>query len=67
MKIPETYEEFLKLSENEIDFISKSDMSLEEAQRMMNFFDKFDLNYQKKPLTESSKPYIIKEFGDYLK
>ena len=37
MKIPETYEEFLELSENEINDISKSNMSLEDAQRMMKF------------------------------
>ena len=46
MKIPETYEKFLALSENEIDDISKSDMSLQDAQRMMKFFDRFDMDYQ---------------------
>ena len=54
MKIPETYEEFLELSENEIYDISKSDMSLEDAQRMMKFFDRFDMDYQNKPISESS-------------
>ena len=48
MKIPETYEEFLELSENEIDDISKSDMSLQDAQKMMEFFDRFDADYQNK-------------------
>ena len=52
MKIPETYEEFLALSENELDNISKSDMSLQDAQKMMKFFDRFDMDYQNKPLTE---------------
>lgn len=66
MKIPETYKEFLSLSENEIDDISKSDMSLEDAQKMMEFFDKFDIDYQNKPILESSNT-IIKKFGDYLK
>mgnify|MGYP004513359553 CR=1 FL=1 len=66
MKIPETYKEFLSLSENEIDDISKSDMSLEDAQKMMEFFDKFDVDYQNKPILESSNT-IIKKFGDYLK
>ena len=66
MKIPETYEEFLTLSENEIDDISKSDMSLQDAQRMMKFFDKFDMDYQNKPILESSN-IVVKKFGDYLK
>jgi hypothetical protein len=66
MKIPGTYEEFLALSENEIDNISKSDMSLQDAQKMMEFFDKFDADYQNKPITESANT-IIKKFGDYLK
>lgn len=66
MKIPETYEEFLTLSENEIDDISKSDMSLQDAQKMMKFFDKFDADYQNKPILESSN-IVVKKFGDYLK
>jgi hypothetical protein len=66
MKIPETYEEFLALSENEIDDISKSDMSLQDAQKMMKFFDRFDMDYQNKPILESSN-IIVKKFGDYLK
>ena len=66
MKIPETYEEFLELSENEIYDISKSDMSLEDAQRMMKFFDRFDMDYQNKPISESSN-IVVKKFGDYLK
>lgn len=66
MKIPKTYEEFLTLSENEIDDISKSDMSLQDAQTMMKFFDRFDMDYQNKSILESSNT-IIKKFGDYLK
>ena len=66
MKIPETYEEFLELSENEIYDISKSDMSLQDAQRMMKFFDRFDKDYQNKPISESSN-IVVKNFGDYLK
>ena len=66
MKIPRTYEEFLALSENEIDIISKSDMSLQDAQKMMEFFDKFDADYQNKPTLESSN-IVVKKFGDYLK
>ena len=66
MKIPETYEEFLELSENEIYDISKSDMSLQDAQRMMKFFDRFDKDYQNKPISELSN-IVVKKFGDYLK
>ena len=65
MKIPETYEEFLNLTENDLIKIYQSKMSLLEAQRMMHFFDKFDSNYIKKSLNESSN--IIKVFGDHLK
>lgn len=67
MKIPETYEEFLKLTDLELSAISKSDMTLTEAQRMMMFFDKFDEVYQKRPITESSNKNKGKTFGDYLK
>lgn len=66
MKIPETYKEFLELSENEINDISKSNMSLEDAQRMMKFFDRFDKDYQNKPISEFSN-IVVKKFGDYLK
>jgi hypothetical protein len=66
MKIPRTYEEFLALSESEIAIISKSDMSLQDAQKMMEFFDKFDADYQNKPILESSN-IVVKKFGDYLK
>ena len=66
MKIPGTYEEFLELSENEINDISKSNMSLEDAQRMMKFFDRFDMDYQNKPISELSN-IVVKKFGDYLK
>ena len=66
MKIPETYEEFLELSENEINDISKSNMSLEDAQKMMKFFDKFDADYQNKSISENSN-IVVKKFGDYLK
>lgn len=55
MKIPKTYKEFLTLSENEIDNISKSDMSLQDAQKMMEFFDRFDMDYQNKPITKVKK------------
>ena len=66
MKIPSTYEEFLALSEDEIDIISKSDMSLQDAQKMMEFFDKFDTDYQNKPILEFSN-IAVKRFRDYLK
>ena len=66
MNIPGTYEEFLALSEDEIDIISKSDMSLQDAQKMMEFFDKFDTDYQNKPIQESSN-IVVKKFEDYLK
>ena len=41
-------------------------MSLEDAQRMMKFFDRFDMDYQNKPISEFSN-IVVKKFGDYLK
>ena len=69
MKIPKTYEEFCQLSDAELTIISKSDMSLVDAQRMMKFFDKFDEEYKKKHnhIFESKNENIIVKFEDYLK
>ena len=53
MKIPETYEEFLKTTKADLLEISKMDIPLEVASRMMTFICKADEEIRKKPITES--------------
>lgn len=47
MKIPETYEEFLKTPKKDILKISKMDIPLEVASKMMTFICKAEDEYQK--------------------
>jgi hypothetical protein len=53
MKIPETYEEFLKTPKLDLVEISKMDIPLEVASRIATFICKAEDEYQKKPITES--------------
>ena len=46
MKIPETYEEFLKTSKNEWKKIANSDLSIEEASKIMKFVNKLSNDIQ---------------------
>ena len=55
MKIPETYEEFLKTPKKDILKISKMDIPLEVASRMMTFICKAEDEYQKKLISKSKK------------
>ena len=55
MKIPETYGEFLKTPKKDILKISKMDIPLEVASRIMKFICKADEEARKKPITESKK------------
>ena len=55
IKIPETYEEFLKTPKKDILKISKMDIPLEVASRMMTFICKAEDEYQKKSITESKR------------
>ena len=48
INIPETYEEFLKTPKKDILKISKIDIPLEVASRMMTFICKAEDEYQKK-------------------
>ena len=54
MKIPETYEEFLKTPKEDLLKISKMEIPLETASRMMTFICKADEEIRKKPITESN-------------
>jgi hypothetical protein len=55
MKIPETYEEFLKTPKTELLKISEMDIPLEVASRMMKFICRAEDEYSKKTLVESTQ------------
>ena len=46
MKIPETYEEFLKTPKDEWKKIANSDLSIEEASKIMKFVNKLSNDIQ---------------------
>jgi hypothetical protein len=48
MKIPETYEEFLKLNQNEFNQIALSNLSLNDASRIMKFINLMAEDLKKK-------------------
>jgi hypothetical protein len=48
MKIPETYEEFLKLTQNDFNKIALSNLSLNDASRMMKFINLMAEDLKKK-------------------
>ena len=54
MKIPETYEEFLKTPKSDLFEISKMDIPLEVASRIMTFICQADSEIRKKPIFESN-------------
>ena len=54
MKIPETYEEFLKTPKSDLLEISKMDIPLEVASRIATFICKADEEYRKKLIVESN-------------
>ena len=53
MKIPETYEEFLRTPKSDLLVISKMDIPLEVASRIASFICKAEDEYRKKPIVES--------------
>lgn len=55
MKIPETYEEFLKTPKKDLLKISKMDLPLEVVSRLARFVCTAEDEYQKKPITKSKK------------
>lgn len=48
MKIPETYEEFLKLNQNDFNKIALSNLSLNDASRIMKFINLIAEDLKKK-------------------
>jgi hypothetical protein len=55
MKIPETYEEFLKTPKTELLKISEMDIPLEVASRIVQFICRAEDEYSKKTLVESTQ------------
>jgi hypothetical protein len=53
MKIPETYEEFLRTPKTDLLEISKMGIPLEVASRIATFICKAEDEYRKKPIVES--------------
>ena len=54
MKIPETYEEFLKTPKSDLLEISKMEIPLEVASRIATFICKAEDEYRKKLIVESN-------------
>ena len=54
MKIPETYEEFLKTPKSDLLEISKMEIPLEVATRIATFICKAEDEYRKKLIVESN-------------
>ena len=55
MNLPKTYEDFLKLSDEELIKIADSPLSLKEAQLMMSFVNRANDEYIKNKLTVESQ------------
>ena len=66
MKIPETYEEFLKTTKKDLLKISKMKIPLEVASRLIRFMYKAEDEYQKKPITESKRKKKTKTIWEDL-
>ena len=65
IKIPETYEEFLKTPKKDLYELSKMDIPLEVASRIMKFICKAEDEYRKKPklIDESKRKRKLKQSG----
>ena len=48
MKIPETYEEFLKINQNDFNKLATSNLSLDEASKLMQFINLFSNDLKQK-------------------
>ena len=60
MKIPETYEEFLKLNQNEFNQIALSNLSLNDASRIMKFINLMAEDLKKKNIILDNNKQDIK-------
>ena len=60
MKIPETYEEFLKLNQNDFNKIALSNLSLNDASRMMKFINLMAEDLKKKNIILENNKQDIK-------
>ena len=66
IEIPETYEEFLKTPKKDLYELSKMDIPLEVACRIMKFICTADDEYRKKPKVESKRRKKTKTFWEDL-
>ena len=59
MKIPETYEEFLKINQNDFNKLATSNLSLDEASKLMQFINLLSKDLKQKNIilekTETNK------------
>ena len=59
MKIPETYEEFLKINQNDFNKLATSNLSLDEASKLMQFINLLSNDLKQKNIilekTETNK------------
>ena len=59
MKIPETYEEFLKINQNDFNKLATSNLSLDEASKLMQFINLLSKDLKEKNIilekTETNK------------
>jgi RAB protein geranylgeranyltransferase component A len=59
MKIPETYEEFLKMNQNDFNKLATSNLSLDEASKLMQFINLLSNDLKQKNIvlekTETNK------------
>ena len=55
MKIPETYEEFLKTPDEELEKISWMEKTLKEAQRFISFINRAEAEFKEKDLLLSEE------------
>jgi hypothetical protein len=63
MKIPETYEEFLKTPKSDLLEISKMGIPPEVASRIATFISKAEDEYRKNQLLNQNAKRKIKQFG----
>ena len=66
IKIPETYEEFLKTPKKDILKISKMDFHLKLQVEWWHLFVKLKMNIEKKPKVESKRRKKTKTFWEDL-
>ena len=65
MKIPETYEEFLKMNQNDFNKLATSNLSLDEASKLMQFINLLSNDLKQKNII-LEKTEINKTIGEII-